>query len=135
MKRAIYIIMMIYYVLMGIDLFVSFFPLTVINIFASPYVLIGMSIDLSRYFAIFVVLFVLIILSLIVFTTLIYFRNGKFKIIPIFLLGLIAIGNLNVALDFPTVLICIMLIIATFYISKKNLHADIDREREKERDM
>lgn len=126
MKRAIYIIMMIYYVLMGIDLFVSFFPLTVINIFASPYVLIGMSIDLSRYFAIFVVLFVLIILSLIVFTTLIYFRNGKFKIIPIFLLGLIAIGNLNVAFDFPTVLICIMLIIATFYISKKNQHVAID---------
>ena len=126
MKRAIYIIMMIYYVLMGIDLFVSFFPLTVINIFASPYVLIGMSIDLSRYFAIFVVLFVLIILILIVFTTLIYFRNGKFKIIPIFLLGLIAIGNLNVAFDFPTVLICIMLIIATFYISKKNQHVAID---------
>ncbi len=126
MKRAIYIIMMIYYVLMGIDLFVSFFPLTVINIFASPYVLIGMSIDLSRYFAIFVVLSVLIILSLIVFTTLIYFRNGKFKIIPIFLLGLIAIGNLNVAFDFPTVLICIMLIIATFYISKKNQHVAIE---------
>lgn len=117
MKRAVYIIMMIYYVVMGADLFIQFF--TIINIFAPPYVLIGMSIDLSTYFAVFIIAFFVLILSLIIFTSLAYLRNGKFKIISVILLIIVAIGNFTVVFDFPTVLICIILIAVTFYISKE----------------
>lgn len=118
MKKLTYIIMMFYYVLMGIDLWVDY--LMVINIFSPPYTLLGIaSVQKSIPFGVVLGLFILIILGLILFTTLAHFRNGKFKIISVILLILVAIGNFNVIFDFPTILICIILIASTFYISKE----------------
>lgn len=112
--------MMLYYVLMGIDLWRGW--LMTVNIFAPPYTILAMlSIYGHIHGAVVIGVFVVIISGLILFTTLSHFKNGKFKILSAIFLILVALGNFSVVFDFPTVLICIILIGLTFYISKKRV--------------
>lgn len=119
MKRIVYVIVMLYYLIMCADLFVQFLP-TTINVFSSPFVFIGMLVAEANVNMAFVIIaFLILIISLILFTSLAHFCNGKFKIIPIICLTLLVIGNIPVIFEFSTVLICAILIIATTYTSKK----------------
>lgn len=119
MKRITYIIMILYYVLMGIDLWIGW--LMPVNIFSPSYTILAMlSIHGHIHGAVVIGGFVVIIGGLILFTTLSHFKNGKYKILSTIILILVALGNFSVVFDFPTVLICIILIVLTFYISKKD---------------
>ncbi|MBQ4572359.1 MAG: hypothetical protein IJA80_03685 [Clostridia bacterium] len=119
MKRVVYVIVMLYYLIMCVDLFVQFLPIT-INVFSSPFVFIGMLVaEVNVNVAFVIIVFLILIISLILFTSLAHFYNGKFIIIPTISLILLAIGNIPVIFEFPTVLICAILIIATTYTGKK----------------
>lgn len=121
MKRIIYIIMMLYYIAMVIDLFLG--CLITINIFSPPYTILALlSIHGHIQGGIVIGLFVVIFGGLILFTTLSHFKNRKFNVLCTIFLILVAMGNFTVVFDFPTVLICIVLIALTFYISKKDEH-------------
>lgn len=114
MKRIIYIIMMLYYAVMCVDLFVGIYPITFINIFSPPFLYIA-------WFALPVTfLFYISIISIILFTTLAYFYKGSFKIIAVICLCLMAIGNGFVMFEEPTFLLNIVLIALTVYIAKEN---------------
>lgn len=117
MKRAVYIIIMLYYALMCADLFIQFLPMT-INIFAPPYFYIFWF-GIHGYTIGSYIVFYAIVVSIIVFTTLAHLRKGSFKIIAVIGLGIMAIGNLPVIFDGLTFVLCIILIVATFYISKE----------------
>ena len=121
MKRAVYRIMMLYYVLMGTDLFIQFFPMT-INIFSPPHFYIFWF-GIHGYVVGNYVLFYVIVVSILLFTTLAHFYKGSFKIFAIIGLCIIAIGNIPVILDGPTFVFCIILIALTFYISKEKEYA------------
>ena len=114
MKRIIYIIMMLYYAVMCVDLFVGIYPITFINIFSPPFLYIV-------WFALPVTfLFYISIISIILFTTLAHFYKGSFKIIAVICLCLMAIGNGFVMFEEPTFLLNIVLIALTVYIAKEN---------------
>lgn len=119
MKRIVYVIVMLYYLIMCADLFVQFLP-TTINVFSSPFVFIGMLVAEANLNVVFVIIaFLILIIFHMLFTSLAHFYNGKFRTIPVVYLILLAIGNIPVIFEFPTVLICVVLIVATTYTSKK----------------
>lgn len=119
MKRIVYVIVMLYYLIMCADLFVQFLP-TTINVFSSPFVFIGMLVAEANLNVVFVIIaFLILIIFHMLFTSLAHFYNGKFRTIPVVYLILLAIGNIPVIFEFPTVLICVVLIFATTYTSKK----------------
>ncbi len=115
MKRAVYIMMMLYYALICADLFIGIYPITFINIFSLPLLYI-VWIDLP---IIVFALFCISVIGVMIFSTLAHFYKGSFKIIAIICLCMISIGNIPVILDGPTFALCIILIALTFYISKE----------------
>lgn len=120
MKRAVYIIMMLYYALMCADLFIGIYPITFINIFEPPHFYIF-------WFALPIgVLFYASIIGILLFTTLAHFYKGSFKIIAVICLSIMAIGNILVIFDGPTFLLCIILIALTFYVAKEDKYIIVD---------
>lgn len=118
MKRIVYIIMMLYYALMCVDLFVGICSIFSINIFLLPFLYIG-------WFALPVIfLFYISIVGIILFTTLAHFYKGSFKIIAVICLCIMAIGNAFVMFEEPTFLLNIILIALTIYIAKENIKTD-----------
>lgn len=121
MEKLVYIIMMLYYALMGIDLCVGGY-LIIFNIFSPPFTLLAfMSAHGHIHSSIVYGLFIMIISGLIISTSLARFYKSNFKILSVILLILVALGNFSVVFDFPTVLICIILIASTIYVSKENV--------------
>lgn len=118
MKKLVYIIMMIYYALMGIDLCVGGY-LIIFNIFSPPFTLLAFMSNIHS--SIVYGLFIMIISGLIISTSLARFYKSNFKILSVILLILVALGNFSVVFDFPTVPICIILIASTIYVSKENV--------------
>lgn len=118
MKRIIYIIMMLYYAIMCVDLFVGIYPIPSINIFSPPFLYIA-------WFALPIIfLFYISIVGIILFTTLAHFYKGSFKIIAVICLCFMAIGNAFVMFEEPTFLLNIILIALTIYIAKETTKTD-----------
>ena len=131
MKRTTYIIMMLYYILMSVDLFVQFLPMT-INIFSPPHFYIFWF-GVHGYTIGSYIVFYAIVICILVFTTLAHFYKSSFRIIAVISLGIISIGNIPVILDGPTFALCIILIVLTFYIAKKDKVGAIYESPEKEK--